>query len=403
MADNFDQWSITTRPQTVDELYGCQAVKEYIKNGVQKDSWKRAILLTGKFGTGKTTAAHIIAMTMVCRHLDANGNPCRTCPDCQSVIKGKFNRDIKQQSAEVFSRETSGTDSIKDAVKQYVQKSMEAPFFGSKRKVIIFDEIQELLSSKGAINSFLTILEKQDTKTYWIFTAMEKLPEGGFLSRIPRFNFNEMANNDIVRYLFNLSKRIQYEGQSVWDWCLANAGETPEERKTFVTQGFLQIAKCSCGSLRNATNNLQTCIETKTFDVRKIASRFGSFVEEDIMSAFYALALNKKDDVLIDTLAQIDSSNQQQFVFFAASYIKDAEMARTFGKIKALKSVKNKETGEEESVLTDCTEGDWRYDKAVQLYKAPNYDKLKTIVTKYCDIGYICKDLMIAELLSVLN
>lgn len=399
-TDNFDQWSITTRPQTVNDLYGCQAVKDYIKNGAKKDSWHRAILLTGKFGTGKTTAAHIIAMTMVCKHLDENGNPCLQCPDCQSVLNGKFNRDIKQQGAEMFNKD-SGT--IKDDVKQYVQKAMEAPFFGSKRKVIIFDEVQELLASKNAINSFLTILEKQDSKTYWIFTSMEKLPEGGFLSRIPRFNFVEMANNDIVRYLFNLSKRIQYEGMSLWEWCLTYAGNTPDERKNFVTQGFLQIAKCSCGSLRNATNNLQTCIETRTFDVRKIATRFGSFVEDDVMDAFYALAQNKKNDILIDTLAQIDSSNQQQFVFFAASYIKDAEIARTFGKLKAMKTVKNKETGEEESVLTDCVEGDWRYDKAIELCRAPNYEKLRTIITKYCGIGYICKDLMIAELLSVLS
>lgn len=393
----FNQWSITTRPKKLDEIYGCNSLKDYVKNGAKTDSWKRAILLTGKFGTGKTTAARIIAMTMVCKHLDADGNPCLECDDCKSVIEGKFHRDIKMLGADALKKSDMNADSLKEAVKVFVEKSMQAPFFGSKRKVIIFDEVQSLLASKGAIDSFLTALEKENCKTYWIFTSMEKLPESGFVSRLTKFNFLEQANNDIVRYLYTLSQRIPYEQGTLWEYLLPNAG------KEFVTQGFLQIARSCGGNLRTATNMLQECVETKTFDPKLIATRFGSFVEEDIMSAFYALAYNKPDDVIIDTLSQIDNSNQQQFVFFSASYIKDAEMARAFGKLKVLKTVKNKETGEEEQVLTVIGPGEPRYDKAEQLCKAPNYIKLRDLITKYCGIGYICKDLMIAELLSVLN
>lgn len=395
--DELDQWSVIARPQTLDDLYGCQQLKDYVENGAKTDKWKRAILLTGKFGTGKSTAARIIAMTMVCQHKDEKGRPCLQCPDCKSVIDGRFNRDIKQQGADALKKSDLGADSLKEAVKKYVSDAMKPPFFGSKRKVIIFDEIQELLASKGTINSFLTALEKEDCKTYWIFTSMEKLPESGFSSRLLKFNFNEQANNDIVRYLYTFSQRLPYEGSTLWNYLVPNAG------KEFVTQGFLQIAKSCGGNLRTATNMLQECVETKTFDPRKIATRFGSFIEEDIMAAFYALAYNKKEDVVIDTLAQIDNQNQQQFVFFSASYIKDAEMARTFGKLRKLQTLKNKDTGEEEQVMQTFTKGDWQYDKAEQLASAPNYNKLRDLITKYCGIGYICKDLMIAELLSVLN
>lgn len=398
----FNQWSITYRPQKLNEVYGASSLKSFVASATKSGEWPRAMLLTGKYGTGKTTAAQIIARTMVCQHLDAEGNPCNECPDCLAVMNETFGRDVKLLGPADLSREKDG--SIVESVKKLVAKANERPFYGSPRKVIIFDEVQELArQSPAALNALLKSLENKNTKTHWIFTSMEPMKGSGITSRMQAYNFYDQSATDTLKYLVALSKRIEHEGQPLWNWCLANAGADDNERKTFVTHGFLEIAKGSEGSLRTATQMLEQCIKTKTFAVDKIRSRFGIVSEDDIMDTFYDLANNNKSDKVLDTLAQINNQNYTQFYYFAASYIKDAEMVKCFGKIKKVKSVHNKETDEDEEVLTVLGVGDALFDKAERLIKAPNYEKLSNIFLKFNGNGYFSKDLFIAELLKVYN
>lgn len=398
--ENIKQWSINYRPQLMKDVYGAQSVKSFVETAVKKDEWPRAILLTGKYGTGKTTVAQIIARTMVCNHLDAEGNPCNECPDCKAVIDETFIRDVKLLGNADISREKDG--SMVESVKKLVAKANERPFFpGSRRKVIIFDEIQELAKqSPAALNALLKSLENKNSKTYWIFTAMDPMKGSGISSRMQIFNFYEQSYTDVLKYLVGLAKRIDYEGMKLWDWILQNAGSTEEEIKTFATHGMLEIAKGSEGSLRTATQMLEQCIKTRTFTLAGIRSRFSLVSENDIMDAFYDIANNVKSDKVLDTLAQIDNNNYTRFYFYGSSFIKDAEMAKVFGKIKKLKNKKNKETGEEEPVVETVGAGDFVFDKAVQLTKSPNYSKLRDIFIKFNVSGMLSKDIFITELLK---
>ena len=136
-----NQWSISQRPTTLDAVTGCNSIKELVRTSIKKKEWPRAILLTGKYGTGKTTMAKIIAQTMVCKHLDENGNPCCECKDCKAIIDETFTRDVKMIGGESIKKGDNGADSIMEAVKILVDRAKTQPVFGDK-KVIIFEEIQ---------------------------------------------------------------------------------------------------------------------------------------------------------------------------------------------------------------------------------------------------------------------
>lgn len=399
--DNIKQWSISYRPQKISDVYGASSLKTWYKACVEKDEWPRGILLTGKYGTGKTTIAQIIAKAMVCKHLDSEGNPCNQCPDCMSVVNETFGRDIKMCGPEDLK---SDKDSVVNTVKNFIS-SQEGCFYGSKRKVIIFEEVQELAKqSPAALNALLKTLEKKQSKVFWIFTAMDPMKGSGITSRLQTFNFYEQSNTDILKYLVDLSKRVQYEGTTLWNWMLKNAGKSDEEIKTFITKGLLEIAKCSEGSLRTATQLLEQVILTKTFTIESIQARFGSVSEDDVMEVFFDIANNTRSDKVIDLLSRLDNSNYMKFYYFAASYLKEAEMAKCFGKIKKYKSKLNKETGETTEVIETLKEGDWSFDKSIQLTKSPNYEKLRNLfISNNLNSNYLSKDIFITQLLSIYN
>ena len=223
------------RPQTIDEL-DLESVRKNLKNIILSENVPHAFLFSGPKGTGKTSAARILAKIVNCENLAKDGEPCNKCASCISITKGN-NIDILELDA----ASNRGIDDIRS-----LKEGISLAPISVKKKVYIIDEAHML--TLEAANAFLKTLEEPPDHVIFILatTNPEKLPET-VISRLTRVDFTKAADTDIARQLERVTK-----------------GE-----KTKITKEAIQkIANLADGSFRDAVKILEN-LSFKTKDIKE--------------------------------------------------------------------------------------------------------------------------------------
>ncbi len=171
----------TWRPLVFADLVGQDAVVRTLTAAIESGKLAHAYLFSGPRGSGKTSAAKILARCIDC----VNGPtpvPDNTCENCQAMLAGTA-LDV----LEIDAASNRGIDEIRalrDAVK-FAPASM-------RMKVYIIDEAH-MLTKEGA-NAFLKTLEEPPPHAVFILatTEPEKLPVT-ILSRCQRYAFARIS------------------------------------------------------------------------------------------------------------------------------------------------------------------------------------------------------------------
>ncbi len=220
------------RPSTFDEMCGQGHIIDILKRQCQTDKVSHAYLFCGTRGTGKTSAAKILAKAVNCLSLE-NGNPCGKCENCKAILAGNAT-DI----LEIDAASNNGVDNIRE-----LRDEVLYPPAYLKKRVYIIDEVHML--SSGAFNALLKTLEEPPEYVIFILatTELHKIPPT-ILSRCQRFEFRNISSDEIKnRLLFvaneegislsetaakliaNLADGAMRDGLSLLESCVsANAG-----------------------------------------------------------------------------------------------------------------------------------------------------------------------------------
>ena len=216
------------RPLTFSEIVGQEHITRTLKNQIIANRVGHAYLFNGGRGTGKTSAAKILARAINCLN-PKDGEPCNECEICKGAINGSLTDIVEMDAASNNSVED--IRSIREEVNFLPTKA--------KYRVYIIDEVHML--STGAFNALLKTLEEPPEHVKFILATTEpqKLP-ATILSRCQRFDFKRISNDNIIKRLKIVCKE-------------SNIEITEEALNT--------IAILSEGAMRDALSILERCIQ----------------------------------------------------------------------------------------------------------------------------------------------
>ncbi len=176
----------TWRPKSFSDLVGQDAVVRTLQAALSGGKLAHAYLFSGPRGSGKTSAAKILARCVNCAH-GPTPEPDNTCENCLAILAGTA-LDVLEIDA-ASNRGIDDIRSLRDAVK-FAPAQM-------RMKVYILDEAHAI-TTDGA-NAFLKTLEEPPPHALFILatTAPEKLP-ATILSRCQRYAFRRIPVGTMI-------------------------------------------------------------------------------------------------------------------------------------------------------------------------------------------------------------
>lgn len=201
----FQPWHLKYRPQSINDLTGQDSLQKVLTRLITEDSVPQALLLSGPKGTGKTSTARIIAMSLNCEE-EVTTTPCGECKNCKAIQTGN--------SLDVVELDAASHNGVDD-IRKLVADAGYAPF-SARTRVFIIDEAHQL--SNSAQNAFLKTLEEPNNHTKFLLATTEphKMLET-VRSRCLPLRFRPISQTEVAHRLEDIAKK---EGVSIDENCL---------------------------------------------------------------------------------------------------------------------------------------------------------------------------------------
>lgn len=276
------------RPKTLSQVVGQAPIAATLANAIKHKNVAPAYLFSGPRGTGKTSTARILAMSLNClKAKEPTTTPCGRCSSCAPIINGT-SLDI----VEVDAASHNGVD----AARELIESVALAPVVGRYR-VIILDEAQML--TKEAQNALLKTLEEPPSRSIFVLCTTELhkiLPT--IVSRCQHFGFRSVPLSEVAGYL-----------QSV-----AEQEDIGIER-----EALRAIARMAEGGLRDALQLLYQVAQIEiesgaSVGPEQVAELAGHLTEADLLPVLKALAAGDVLNLLLASRTLVEEGRKPELL-----------------------------------------------------------------------------------------
>ena len=147
------------RPRRFSEVLGQEHVSQGLSTAVREGRVGHAYLFSGPRGTGKTSAARILAMALNCEN-PVEGEPCGVCTSCVEIARGS--------SLDVHELDAASNNKIEPMRELVSRAALGTP---GRWKVYIVDEVHML--TPGASNALLKTLEEPPSHVVFVLATTD--------------------------------------------------------------------------------------------------------------------------------------------------------------------------------------------------------------------------------------
>ena len=215
------------RPQRFDALIGQEHVVRTLQNALAHNRLSHAYLFSGERGTGKTTAARLLAKAVNCLE-GIQAEPCGTCAHCVAIVDGSLLDLVEMDAAS-----HSGIDDIREIR----DMTRFAPVAGRYR-VYIIDEVHQL--SAQAKDALLKTLEEPPPQALFVLATTEphRVP-ATIRSRTQHLTFRRIGVLELTTQLRSIAESEKAEVEDAALHLLArNAGGSSRDAVSLLDQAL---------------------------------------------------------------------------------------------------------------------------------------------------------------------